>query len=78
MLFESFGATIPCSCTRIEICPRYPSSSVYCMIDSLYSIPLYTLRVRSIFRIGGTIYRNERKTGARFSECPEWIRYATA
>jgi len=35
------------------------------MIDSLYSIPPYTLRIRSIFRIGGTIYRNERKTDAR-------------
>lgn len=48
------------------------------MIDSLYLIPPYTLRVRSIFHIGGTIYRNEGKTGVRFSECPEWIRYATA
>lgn len=70
-------STIPCSCTRIEICPCYPSPSVCCMIDSPYLIPPYTLRIRTISRIGGTIYRNERKTDARFSECPEWIRYAT-
>lgn len=43
MLFESFGATIPCSCTRIEICPRYIYELKRLrMIDSLYLIPRVT------------------------------------
>lgn len=37
---------------------------------------MYTLRIRSIFRINGTIYRGEEKTDACLSECPELIRYA--
>ena len=67
MLFESFGAQFLAPVyTCIEICPRYSRASVYCIDRFPILDPfVYTLRIRLIFRIGGTIYRNERKTDAR-------------
>jgi len=66
MLFESFGAQF------------LPPVYAYRNMSSLSELKrllhdrfpildpsVYTLRIHSIFRIGGTIYRNERKTDAR-------------